>query len=332
MKNIHVDSNSGIPKYKQIIISIEESISEKHFLKGDRLPSVNKICMAFKLSRDTVLQAYEELKKRGVVYAIPGKGYYIKSTEFSFEQRFFVLFDEFNAFKEDVYTSFLEAVAGRAQIDIYFHHFNVAMFRKLIHDAHGHYTKYIIMPTNLLGGADIIKSLPENDVYILDQTNDDLKNYPTIYQDFVNTMYYSLVELHPNLNKYSKLVLIFPGFKEPLGMVEGFLRFCKEKEITHEIWNHYEDQMLFSGEAFVVPNDRHLVAIIEQAQRQGLVLGEEVGVVSYNETPLKKVVHKGITTISTDFKAMGRTLAHMVLNHQKSQIVNPSGVIVRNSL
>jgi len=332
MKFIHINPNSGIPKYKQLIQAVEESIAKGELQRGDRLPSINKVCLAFKMSRDTVLLAYDNLKKRGVVYAIPGKGYYIKSTEFSFEQRFFVLFDEFNAFKEDVYTSFLEEVAGRAQIDIYFHHFNIAMFRKLIHEAQGHYSKYIIMPTNLIGAAEIIKTLPQHEVYILDQTNEELKEYSAIYQDFVESMYQALTTLRPRLAHYHKLVLIFPGFKEPLGMVEGFVKFCQEYAFTHEIWNHYDEQVLFSGEVFVVPNDRHLVAIIDQAQRQGLQLGKEVGLISYNETPLKKVVHQGITTISTDFKAMGKTLAQMVLKQQKAQIVNPSGVMIRNSL
>ena len=36
-----------------------------------------------------------------------------------------------------------------------------------------------------------------------------------------------------------------------------------------------------------------------------LVIGKQVGIISYNETPLKKIILNGITTISTDFEAMG---------------------------
>jgi DNA-binding LacI/PurR family transcriptional regulator len=38
-----------------------------------------------------------------------------------------------------------------------------------------------------------------------------------------------------------------------------------------------------------------------------LTVGEHVGIISYNETPLKKFIMKGLTTISTDFEAMGVT-------------------------
>ena len=125
MKLFSLNAHSGIPKYKQLVQSVELAIFEKRVKKGERLPSINKVCLEFTISRDTVLLAYDELKKRGIVYAILGKGYYIKSVEFSFDQRFFVLFDELNSFKEDLYSSILEAIGDKAQIDIFFHHFNI---------------------------------------------------------------------------------------------------------------------------------------------------------------------------------------------------------------
>jgi DNA-binding transcriptional regulator YhcF (GntR family) len=35
----------------------------KNYKKGDKLPSINKVCLEFKISRDTVMLAYDELKK-----------------------------------------------------------------------------------------------------------------------------------------------------------------------------------------------------------------------------------------------------------------------------
>ena len=134
MKIISVHNNSGFPKYKQIISSIERAIEEEKLIKGDKLPSINKVCVAFSLSRDTVLQAYDELKKRGVIYAILGKGYYVKTTQIKTKQRIFLLFEEFNTFKEDLYNSFLENIGKNVHVDIFFHHFNIRVFQKLIND------------------------------------------------------------------------------------------------------------------------------------------------------------------------------------------------------
>ena len=132
MKIIFVQNNLGIPKYKQIVLSIEKTIEKGRLKKDERLPSINKVCIEFSLSRDTVLQAYDVLKKRGIIYSILGKGYYVKSTEVSIKQRVFVLFEELNIFKEDLYNSILENIGKDVQVDIFFHHFNIQVFRKLI--------------------------------------------------------------------------------------------------------------------------------------------------------------------------------------------------------
>lgn len=332
MKLIEVDSHSGIPKYKQIVQSIEIAIAENRLQKGDRLPSVNKVSLEFSISRDTVLLAYDELKKRGIVFAILGKGYYVKSVEFSFEQRYFVLFDELNAFKEDLYTSFLETIDNRAQVDIYFHHFNLDMFRKLINESNGNYSKYIIMPTNLKGAAAVIKTLPKSDVYILDQTNEELIDYPSVHQNFVKDMYSLLVEGKSKIDLYKQMILIFPGQKEPLGMVEGFEKFCLDYHFTHQVISHFETHFMQKGTVFVIPSDRQLVEVIEYAKAQNFRLGIDYGIISYNDTPLKKVVENGITTISTDFKKMGKSLAEMILTNQKFQLENDCQLIVRKSL
>ncbi|WP_339920952.1 GntR family transcriptional regulator [uncultured Flavobacterium sp.] len=332
MKTISIKNNLGIPKYKQIISSIEKTIEDGKLKKDEKLPSINKVCLEFSLSRDTVLQAYEELKKRGIIYAILGKGYYVKSTEISTKHRIFLLFEELNIFKEDIYNSFLENIGKEAQVDIFFHHFNIQVFKKLINESNGNYTKYIIMPTNLVEAASVIKTLPVNDVYILDQTNPDLKLYPAIYQNHLKDIYNGLLKGKSRLNKYKKIILIFPGFREPLGMKIGFENFCKDHNFSYEIISDFKNRELKKGEVYVIPTDRDLVSVIEKSKLQNLKLGSDYGIVSYNETPLKKIVENGITTISTNFEAMGKILAQMILKGKKEQIENESALIIRNSL
>lgn len=332
MKIISIQTNLGMPKYKQIILTIEKAIENQELKKDEKLPSINKICIANGLSRDTVLQAYDELKKRGIIYAFPGKGYYVKSIEINIKQKIFLLFDELNIFKEDIYNSFLKNIGKNVQVDIFFHHFNSKVFQKLINDANGNYTKYIIMPTNLIGVASIIETLPVNDVIILDQTNNELKSYPAIYQNHKKDIFEGLRKGKTKLTKYKKLIMIFPGFREPLGMKIGFENFCKEYLIDYEIISEFTNNEITIGSVYIIPNDRDLVQVIEKAEQQNLNLGTDFGIISYNETPLKKVVSNGITTISTDFTTMGKILAEMVLTGKKEQIENKCALIIRNSL
>jgi DNA-binding transcriptional regulator YhcF (GntR family) len=332
MKIISIKDKLGVPKYKQIISSIEKSIDEGLLIKGDKLPSINKVCLEFNLSRDTVFQAYEKLKKRGIIYAIVGKGFYIKNIEIKIQHRIFLLFDELNIFKEDLYNSFLDGIGKNVRVDLYFHNFNSQLFQKLIKDGNGHYTKYIIMPTNLAKAASVIKTLPVQDVIILDQTNLELESYPGVYQNHLKDIYKALLKGKIRLDKYQKLILIFPGYREPLGMKEGFLNFCMEFCFDFEVIAEFGDRDIQEGEVYIIPNDRDLVLVVEKSKLQHLKLGTDFGIISYNESPLKKIVENGITTISTNFEAMGKILAKMILEGKNEQIENKCSLIIRNSL
>lgn len=332
MKNIQIDDSLGVPKYRQIINSIYTSISIGELKLGDKIPSLNQICAEFDLSRDTVMVAFNELKAKGIINSIPGKGYYINSVEVNVDQKIFLLFDELNAFKEDLYTSFLNSLDSKSNVDIYFHHFNYQVFKNLISESIGKYTSYVIMPATFDYTADVIGRLPHDKVYILDRLKDDLSDYPVVYQDFEKDVYDSLIEGNGLLHKYKELIMIFPGGKEPEGRMIGFQRFCKEKGFKSEIIRNLNTKEMKAGEVYFVPSDRNLVRLVKMAAEKNLHLGQDVGIVSFNDTVLKEVVAGGITTISTDFQQMGQTLARMIQERSTEKIRNHSSLIQRNSL
>lgn len=332
MQLISIKENRGIPKYKQIITSIEEALSSGRLKKGDVLPSINSIRNKHELSRDTVFMAYNELKSRGLVESIIGKGYYIKSEHVSITQKVFLLFDELNAFKEDLYNAFLNSLDSSIQVDIYFHHFNFEMFDKLITDSIGNYNYYVIMPANLKNAYQIIDKLPENKVYILDQIHKELDKYPAIFQNFEKDIYTSLNQSLSLLNKYNKMVLLFPNKKQPRAMLKGFQKFRKESKLSCEVLDSLDGRLLKEGEVYLILDDQDLIVLIKKIRDQGLSLGENIGIVSYNDTLLKEIVEGGITTISTDFKKMGQRLAQMILKKENVKIENPNALIIRNSL
>ncbi|MFH4966497.1 GntR family transcriptional regulator [Gaetbulibacter sp. M235] len=332
MKIISVEDNLGTPKYKQIVLSIENAITSGQLKKGDSLPSINAIKNKFSLSRDTVLMAFNELKVRGIIESVVGKGYYLKSENVEVTQKIFLLFDELNAFKEDLYNSFLKNLSGNVQVDIFFHHFSFDMFSKLINDSIGNYNYYVIMPANLRHTDKVIEKLPNDKVYILDQTHEELKQYPAIYQNFEDDIYHSLKMAVTLLNKYKKIVLVFPQKKQPQGMLIGFQKFRKSTNFQYEIIDNLEGRILQKNEAYLVLDDQDLIVLIKKMKDQKFTLGQDIGVISYNETLLKEIVEGGITTISTDFKQMGKRLAEMILNKERCLIENPNNLIIRNSI
>jgi len=75
-----------------------------------------------------------------------------------------------------------------------------------------------------------------------------------------------------------------------------------------------------------------LVTLIEKILSQHLKLGEEVGVISYNETAIKKIILNGITTISTDFKMIGEKAAELILKNATEHIEADFHLTLRSSL
>lgn len=331
MNHISIKNNIGIPKYKQIVISIENAIKKGNLIKGASVPSINNISKEYQVSRDTVLVAYNQLKARGIIHSIPGKGYYVKSENIGLSQRIFLLFDELNAFKEDLYNSFLKNIGSDSQVDIYFHHFNYDVFSKLIYDSIGDYNRYIIMPANLKDTHLVIEKLPKEKVYILDQMHDELAEYSAIYQNFEQDIYKNLTVGKSYLEKYDKIVLLFQE-RQPEGMLKGFVKFCEENSFNFEVIDTLEETFPSKEEVYIIPDDRNLIRIMKKIQETELILGQDIGVISYNDTLLKEIIEGGITAISTDFKKMGIKLAEMIHKNEHGQVENCNSFILRKSL
>lgn len=329
---VKIDPKSALPKYRQIISSVQQAIEKKSLKKGDKVPSINQICTDFNLSRDTVMLAFNELKSRGILHSQPGKGYYIVTTEIQPEENIFVLFDELNAFKEDLYNSLIASLKGKAIVDIYFHHFNYKLFKNLIAESIGNYTSYIIMPATFDSTSHLLTKFPKEKVFILDRYKPDLKMYPVLYQDFERDIIEALNQGIDLLKKYRKLIFVNSGGKEPPERAKGFEKFCEENGFSFQVIKSLDGIRPELYEAYFVTSDRDLVEMVKLAKYYNFKLGKKFGLVSFNDTMLKEVVAGGITTISTDFIEMGKTLADMVLNKKAGRCRNPSKLIVRNSL
>jgi DNA-binding LacI/PurR family transcriptional regulator len=83
-------------------------------------------------------------------------------------------------------------------------------------------------------------------------------------------------------------------------------------------------------DAYIIIEENDLVSLVKQVRDKNLEIGKDIGVISYNDTPLKDLL--GITVISTDFKAMGETVAYMIQSRKKEVVKNAFRFINRNSI
>ncbi|MDO9614641.1 MAG: substrate-binding domain-containing protein, partial [Bacteroidota bacterium] len=224
-----------------------------------------------------------------------------------------------------LYDSFKEALQKDGSEQIFFHHNNLKMFQTIIDGSIGDYSEYVIMPIDHPDVMTTITKLPASKVFILDQGRKQYKDiYPFVCQDFERDIYRVLKQNSELVSKYQRMILVIRHQKSHFkDIITGFRDYCKQHPIPSEIVVDLKTFEIKPGDAFVVVDDRDLEFLVRYSIECQLQLGADLGIVSYNETPLKGIVASGITTISTDFAQMGKTMAEMILNHQKLKLDNP---------
>ncbi|PWE00620.1 GntR family transcriptional regulator [Marinilabilia rubra] len=327
--------NNGTPKYQQLVDAILEGVENGSLKVNDKLPSLNALMKKFNLSQDTVLNAYNHLKSRGVISSSVGKGYFILNDNIIEKHKLFVLFDNFTLYKENLYNSLNQEIKEEGTVDLFFHHNNASLYKKLISDAVGNYTSYIIMSIedpNL--DKFLIESLPPKSVYLLDLASDKLKKkYPFVAQNFEKDVFKCLNSNINLIKKYSRIRFLNSSERPHiLRIKKGLKSFSKNKNLKFNAIADITKSKILKGDLYFVINDRDLIKLIDKCKEEKLSIGQDIGIISYNETELKKVIHNGITTVSTDFKLMGKSIAQLVLTKSRNRIYNEASLHIRDSI
>ena len=73
----HLDQNSGVPVYRQIIDQIMAGMATGVLAAGDQLPTVRQVAVDLAINPNTVVRAWRELEIRGVLDTQQGTGTFI---------------------------------------------------------------------------------------------------------------------------------------------------------------------------------------------------------------------------------------------------------------
>jgi len=71
---IDVDPRSGVPIYVQIVDQVWHAIEVGGFGPGERLPTVRRLAGDLAIAPNTIVKAYNELQRAGLVESRPGVG------------------------------------------------------------------------------------------------------------------------------------------------------------------------------------------------------------------------------------------------------------------
>ena len=79
MINFRVDGRSGVPPYLQIVQQVRQALRMGVLNVGDQLPTVREVVAEVAVNPNTVLKAYRDLEREGLVQARAGQGTFVAS-------------------------------------------------------------------------------------------------------------------------------------------------------------------------------------------------------------------------------------------------------------
>lgn len=338
---IDLNQDSSEPKYRQLANSITENIESGQVSTGYQLPSITQMSIECLVSRDTVEKAYKILREEGVIESVKGKGFYVLVSSPKSKLRVFVLFNKLSSYKKVIYNTLSYELRDRANLELFVYHCNLDLFESYINDKVGKYNYYIVMShfdtPDKSRITNAINRINPQKLILLDNIVEGVDKYlGVVYQDFKLDIYDALLRGIDRLKNYEKLIFVFPTdvpYPYPRKILEGFKRFCGFHHFEYEILEEInEDHQINKGTVYLIIEENDLARLIKLIRTTTLKIAKDVGILSYNDTPLKEVLLEGVSVVTTDFEQLGILASKMVLNQLEGVLKNDFKLILRNTL
>ncbi len=339
----HINPDTETPQYKQLFNEIEANILSGAYGKGAHLPSMAEIASHTGMSKETVKRALVALRDKGYIASCPGKGYYVARDITMIPQKpnVLMILGSLDLFKQLLVDSFTGALIGRAEVKILLHNGDIDNLENYLEQYLDSYDYYVISPhfsiddESQMRVAKILGRIPNRKLILLDHCNPFMSGqFGAVYQNFKTD---SIIGLREGLERLSCCVrlnaVVHPSSRYGEWVLQGVEAFCKQYNIPFRILKSFPKEMV-AGESFLLCTGRlvnELAEFDEILKENGLTVGRDVGLISYNEVPLNAVVLGGLTTISTDFVEMGELAAQMILDGKMVKIHNKFGMIRRKT-
>ncbi len=77
----HIDPASGIPIYLQIVYQVKRAAASGLLKPEDQMPSVRELAVDLTVNPNTIVKAYQELEREGIIRTVRGVGTFIAEKE-----------------------------------------------------------------------------------------------------------------------------------------------------------------------------------------------------------------------------------------------------------
>ncbi|WP_168196311.1 GntR family transcriptional regulator [Echinicola soli] len=342
---IRIDPRSQVPKYSQIVAAIIDDVLRRKLKEGERIPSINDLSEQYDVSRDTVEKAYGLLRKKGVIESKKRRGFFIAKPSLKVRPKVLLMLNKFSDYELKVFNTLVTSLNKDVQVDFFVYHYDVDLFVNHILSCAGRYDYYLIMPhfkdhclRHQSGNKKIdwvLNKIPREKIGFLDNLIPGWEgHWDAVVQDFKTDISAALKQTIEKLRKYKKIVLVFPDnlpYPYPEEIKTGFRKFCLDFQFDFEVVD-VPHPAIEEGTAYVIIEEKDLVRINGLAKKRNIRPGNGIGIISYNDSPLKKM--SGISVITTDVRQMGESGASLINSpdFNRATCKNPFHFIERESL
>ncbi len=321
MLDFNVDTDSKIAVYKQLVTGITSAVKDGRLRSGDIVPSMNALSEELGISKETVKKAYGILRHNGILEPHQGKGFYVAENHRDSVSVLFLI-DKFSIYKQEIVRGFQQEINCRNEVTILMFNQDIKLFEYFLNENLGKFDYYIVSPHFSLApdvqvqARKLLKKIPNHKLIMADRWLSEIPgNYGAVYQDFENDVYTGLSQ---GLDKFQaggdlKVITLPTSLYGPV-IEKKTKEFCEDNSMDCHFYSEVPKE-IHKGDVFLILNsqlDSGLIALVDNANTLGMTVGKDYFIISYNDSPVDKVVLNGLTTISTDFNMMGRTAARMI--------------------
>jgi GntR family transcriptional regulator len=80
MIEFYLDRSSGVATYLQLVHQVKQALRLGLLRPGDQLPTAKEVVAQLGINPNTVLKAYRDLEREGLVAARPGQGTFVQQS------------------------------------------------------------------------------------------------------------------------------------------------------------------------------------------------------------------------------------------------------------
>ena len=332
MIELKTDLSSKVPIYKQLMEQFEEGVRNGSLKPGEQVMSINAMAASLGISRETAIKVYSKLRERNILEASQGKGFYISDGKD--KAKIFtvlVILDKLSAYKQTFINALNEEIEDHAEITILLHNQNIDLFEYYIDQNLGKFDYYVITP-HFCQDKEVqtrvrkaISRVPNRQLIMADHWMKEVRgNYGAVYQDFDHDIEKGLDQGAEKLKSSGALhVITLENSLYGSRIEASVLRFCKRLGIRCDLITSVTPETISKGVVYLLLNSSLYFGLIElsrSANAKGYMIGRDISIISYNESPISEILLGGLTTVSTDFAQMGHLVGQMILNKSMTKI------------